>query len=126
MRAPRQHELFQLNNQLDFSSLLAERTAVADATQKISYILNLEVIPAGPTPVNPQELLNRDDLDELFQWAGKTYAIVLLDTSSLTASADVLIVAAKVSAALLVTELKRSQINIMGLVLKNPPLVDVG
>jgi protein-tyrosine kinase len=36
MRAPKQHVLFQLNNQLGFSSLIAGRAAVADTVQHIS------------------------------------------------------------------------------------------
>jgi protein-tyrosine kinase len=140
MRAPRQHSLFQLNNQVGFSSLLAGRSDVPSALQSIPYIQNLDVITAGPTPPNPQELLNRPNLDELFQWAGKTHDIVLLDTSSLSSGADGMIVAAKAGAALavaranetklaafteMIEELKRSNINVVGSVLNNPPLIDV-
>lgn len=140
MRAPRQHTLFQLNNQLGFSSLLAGRSDVASAVMRIPYIENLDVLPAGPTPPNPQELLNRPTLTELFDYAGKAYDIVLIDTSSLSSGADALIVAARAGAALavaranetkmtafseLVAELKRSGINVVGSVLNNPPLIDV-
>ena len=140
MRAPRQHTLFQLNNQLGFSSLLAGRSDWASAVMRIPYIENLDVLPAGPMPPNPQELLNRPTLTELLQYAGKTYDIVLIDTSSLSSGADAMIVAAKAGAALvvaranetkigsfadMVAELKRSHINVVGSVLNNPPLIDV-
>ena len=139
MRAPRQHALFQLNNQLGFSSLLAGRSDLASAVMRISYIDNLDVLPAGPKPPNPQELLNRPTLNELFQYVRKAYDIVLIDTSSLSSGADALIVAAKAGAALAVAranetklrafsemlfELKRSSINVVGSVLNNPPLID--
>jgi protein-tyrosine kinase len=141
MRVPKQHVLFQLNNQLGFSSLIAGRASVADTVQHISYIPNLDVIPAGPTPPNPLELLNRSTVDELLEWAGKTYDVVLIDTSSLSSGADAMIVSAKAGAALavarthetkisaftdLIAELKRSNINVVGSVLNNPPLIDVG
>jgi len=140
MRTPRQHVLFQLNNQLGFSSLLAGRSDVASALHTIPFIPKLQVLPAGPIPPNPLELLNRDNLAELFQWAGKTYDIVLIDTSSLSAGADAMIVAAKAGAALavaranetkisaytdLIADLKRSSINVVGSVLNDPPLIDV-
>ena len=140
MRAPRQHALFQLNNQLGFSSLLAGRSDVASVLQTIQYIPNLQVIPAGPIPPNPLELLNRGNLAELLEWAGKTYDIVLIDNSSLAFGSDALIVSAKAGAALavaranetkiaafrdLIAELKRSDINVVGSVLNNPPLIDV-
>ena len=141
MRAPKQHTLFQLNNQLGFSSLIAGRAAVVDAVQHISYLPKLDVIPAGPTPPNPLELLNRPTLDELLDWAGTTYDIVLIDTTSFSSGADAMIVAGKAGAALvvaranetkiaafseLIAELKRSNINVVGSVLNNPPLIDIG
>jgi protein-tyrosine kinase len=140
MRAPRQHALFQLNNQVGFSSLLASRADVASAIHHIPYIKNLDVLPAGPVPPNPQELLNRPNVTELFDWAGKTYDIVLIDTSSLSTGADALMVASKAGNALavartngtktsafknMITELKRSNINVVGSVLNSPPLIDV-
>ncbi len=140
MRAPRQHSMFELNNQLGFSSLLAGRSDVASALQTISFIQNLQVIPAGPVPPNPLELLNRDNLGELMQWAGETYDIVLVDNASLSSGADGLIIAGHTGAALTVArthqtrskafhemleEIKRSQIGIVGSVLNNPPLIDV-
>ncbi|MES2949389.1 MAG: chain length determinant protein tyrosine kinase EpsG [Pseudomonadota bacterium] len=140
MRAPRQHVLFQLNNQIGFSSLLAGRADVASAVNHIPYINNLDVLPAGPIPPNPQELLNRPNLTELFDWAGKTYDIVLIDTSSLVSGADAIMVASKAGTALavaranetktsafksLVAELKRSNIHVVGSVLNDPPLIDV-
>lgn len=140
MRAPRQHTLFNLNNQLGFSSLLAGRAAVATAMHSIGFMPKLDVLPAGPIPPNPLELLNRPNLTELLEWAGKTYDIVLIDTASASAGADAMIVASKAGAALavaranetklgaftnLVAELKRSNINIVGSVLNDPPLIDV-
>ena len=140
MRTPRQHTLFQLNNQLGFSSLLARRSDVASALHSISYIPNLQVLPAGPIPPNPLELLNRPNMTELFEWAGKTYDIVLIDTSSWSSGADALMVASKAGTALAVAranetktsafknmigELKRSNINVVGSVLNAPPLIDV-
>ncbi len=140
MRAPRQHALFQLNNQLGFSSLLAGRSDVASALQNVAFLPKLDVLTAGPIPPNPLELLNRDNLSELLEWAGKTYDIVLIDTTAVSAGADAMIVATKAGAALavarsnetklsaftdMVAELKRSNIHIVGSVLNNPPLIDV-
>lgn len=141
MHAPRQHALFQLNNQLGFSSLLAGRSDVASVLHTISFMPNLDVIPAGPIPPNPQELLNRDNLAELLDWAGKTYDIVLIDTPSMSTGADSTLLASRAGAALavaranetkisafsgLIEELKRANINVVGSVMNAPPLINVG
>ena len=141
MHTPRQHALFQLNNQLGFSSLLAGRSDVASALHTISFMPNLDVIPAGPIPPNPQELLNRDNLAELLDWAGKTYGIVLIDTPSMFTRVDSTLLASRAGAALavaranetkisafkgLIEELKRANINVVGSVMNSLPLIDVG
>lgn len=140
MRAPRQHALFSVSNQLGFSSLLAGRSDVAKALQSVPFMANLDLITAGPVPPNPLELLNRSNLDELLDWAAKEYDIVLIDTTSLSSGEDALIVAGKASSALVVARtnetssadfagmvknLKRSNINVVGSVLNNPPQIDI-
>ena len=140
MRQPRQHALFDLNNQLGFSSLLAGRALVEDVVKQIGYIDNLAVLPAGPMPPNPQELLNRPALGNLLEWASVAYDIVLIDTSALVDGADAMMVAAKAGAAVAVArsnntrlvaftgmigDLKRAGINVVGSVLNDPPLIDV-
>ncbi|RFO97992.1 chain length determinant protein tyrosine kinase EpsG [Rhodoferax lacus] len=140
MRTPRQHVLFQISNQLGFSSLLAGRSDVASALQTISFMPNLQVLTAGPVPPNPLELLNRANLAELMEWASKAYDVVLIDTPSMSVGADAMLIAAKAGAAMVVARanetklsayvemmdaLKRSNINIVGAVLNNPPLIDV-
>lgn len=141
MHHPKQHTLFQLNNQQGFSSLLAGRSAVASALHHINFMPQLDVITAGPIPPNPQELLNRANLGELLDWAGKTYDIVLLDTASLAVGADAVMLAAKAGAAMvvaranetkvsafhaMVNELQLSNVNVVGAVLNDPPLIDIG
>ncbi len=126
---------------MGFSSLLAGRSDVASALHTVQFLPKLQVITAGPTPPNPLELLNRTNLNELFDWAGKTYDIVIIDTSSASVGADAMMVAAKAGAVMtvaranhtklsayqeLITELNRSGINIVGSVLNNPPLIDIG
>jgi receptor protein-tyrosine kinase len=140
MRAPRQHSLFNFNNQLGFSSLLAGRSDVASALHTVQFLPKLQVITAGPTPPNPLELLNRANLIELFQWAGKNFDIVIIDTSAASEGADAMIIADKAGAAMtvaranattlatykkMVEEIKRTNINLVGSVLNDPPLIDV-
>lgn len=140
MRTPRQHQLFGLNNQLGFSSVLAGRANAQTTVSRIDYIDNLTVLPSGPIPPNPQELLNRPSFNTLLEWAALSYDIVLLDTSSLAMGADAMMVAAKAGAALavaranatnlkafkqMIADLKRSGINVVGSVLNDPPLIDV-
>jgi protein-tyrosine kinase len=138
LRAPRQHELFKLENKIGFSSILAGRASNDDAIVRIPVFANLSVLPAGPVPPNPQELLNRSACNELLEYARDAYDVVLLDTSSMSAGADAAVVAARAGAALAVARmietrvgafremaqaLARSGVAVVGSVLNDPPLV---
>jgi protein-tyrosine kinase len=138
MRAPRQHDLFKLPNKIGFSSILAGRASSDEAIVRIPVFANLSVLSAGPTPPNPQELLNRPAFNELFEYARGAYDIVLLDTSGLSEGADATVVAARAGAALavarmietrvgafrdMVKTLSKAGVAVVGSVLNDPPLV---
>jgi protein-tyrosine kinase len=140
LRAPRQHELFNLENKIGFSSVLAGRASSDSAIVRIPVFANLSVLPAGPVPPNPQELLNRPAFDELLEHARGAYDVVLLDTSKISAGADAIVVATRAGAALavarmietrvgafrdMVQALARSGIAVVGSVLNDPPLVSI-
>lgn len=138
LREPRQHELFKLDNKVGFSSVLAGRASVSEAIVRIPVFASLSVLPAGPIPPNPQELLNRPGFAALLEHARDHYDIVLIDTSSMAAGADATMVAVQAGAALAVAKmidtrvaafrdmvevLKRSGVAVVGSVINDPPLV---
>ncbi len=139
IRAPRQHALFKLENRIGFSSILAGLAASDKAIVRIPAFANLSVLPAGPTPPNPQELLNRRAFGELLGAASEAYDIVLVDTSGMSSGADANMIAVRAGAALavarsgktrvaafgeLIRALMRSGVAVVGSVLNDPPLVD--
>src|SRR5258706_1347291 len=79
MRNPRQHALFHLENRAGLSTLLAGR-AELDVIEKITPLLDLSVLPAGPIPPNPQELLNRPAFRTVLAQLDKDYDVIVLDT----------------------------------------------
>lgn len=99
MREPRQHYLFHLENQIGFSTILAGRSR-EEAIVRISDLAGLSVLPAGPTPPNPLELLNRLNFDEFLIQAKSTYDVVIVDTPALTSGEDAAMIAVRTGAAL--------------------------
>ena len=57
LRKPRQHKIFQVRNLSGLSGYLTGRAPLDDAIQKTA-IDNLWILPSGPHPPNPAELLN--------------------------------------------------------------------
>jgi len=101
LRHPVQHRLFGLNNGVGLSTLLAERTGT-EAVQRVPGLLNLSVLPAGPVPPNPQELLERSVSRRLLQQLAPHFDVILLDTPAASETADAQIIAIRSGAALIV------------------------
>jgi len=101
MREPRQHFMFPLENQIGFSTLLAGRSR-EEAIVRISDLAGLSVLPAGPTPPNPLELLNRLNFDEFMIQAKGAYDVVIVDTPAMTSGEDAAMIAVRTGAALAV------------------------
>ena len=101
MREPRQHYLFHLENQIGLSTLLAGRSR-EEAIVRISDLAGLSVLPAGPTPPNPLELLNRLNFDEFMLQAKSAYDVVIVDTPAITSGEDAAMIAVRTGAALAV------------------------
>ena len=60
LRNPRQHELFKIDNNVGLSTVLSERSR-DEAIVRITDLVGLFVLPAGPTPPNPLATLGGSD-----------------------------------------------------------------
>jgi protein-tyrosine kinase len=99
MREPRQHFLFHLENKIGFSTLLAGRSR-EEAIVRIGDLAGLSVLPAGPTPPNPLELLNRLNFDEFMIQAKQAYDVIIVDTPAMASGEDATMIAVRTGAAL--------------------------
>lgn len=102
LRRPRQHRLFRLKDSLHgLGTLLAGRTG-RKAIVQVAALPNLYVMPVGPQPPNPLELLQQPALGLLLRELESKFNHVVVDTSAAARGADARMVAARCQAALLV------------------------
>lgn len=101
LRTPRQHHLFHLENQIGLSTLLAGRSR-DEAIVRIPDLAGLSVLPAGPTPPNPLELLNRLNFDEFMIQVKGSFDVVIVDTPAMSIGEDAAMIAVRTGAALAV------------------------
>jgi chain length determinant protein tyrosine kinase EpsG len=97
LRHPRQHALFNLDNANGLSSALAGRGA--PTLYRIASLASLSVLPSGPAPPNPQELLSRSNFGYLVAELREKFEVVIIDTPAAEQSADAYLVAACAGAA---------------------------
>lgn len=112
MRAPRQHQLFNLGKKAGLSDMLAGR-AGPEAVVGVPALHDLSVLPAGAIPPNPQELLGRQEFSKLLQSLGEDFSVIIIDTPSAGECADAHTVAVRAGAALMVARQNRSSVRQM-------------
>ena len=93
LRNPRQHELFLLQNKVGLSTYLAGRSR-DESILRITELAGLFVLPAGPVPPNPLELLSRQTFDDLMGHVRSNFDIVIIDVPCMAIGDDAALVAA--------------------------------
>lgn len=101
MRRPRQHQVFQLPDANGLSTILVGRDD-AGAIRHLPQLANLSVLPAGPTPPNPVELLERPTFSRLLDHLREHYDAILVDTPAAAEHSDAHTAALRCHAALMV------------------------
>lgn len=101
LRKPVQHQVFELSNQKGLTNVLVESLRVEDVI-KDTKISNLSVLPSGPVPQNPSELLGSQKMGEFIEILKNLYDIVLFDSPPTVAVTDSALLSAQVDGVILV------------------------
>jgi protein-tyrosine kinase len=109
LRHPRQHDLFKVSNAVGLSTVLSERSR-DDAIVRITDLVGLFVLPSGPPPPNPLELISRPLFDDFMSRMRSTFDVVIVDTPSLSEGEDGAMVAIRAGAAVAVAQAKQTRI----------------
>jgi capsular exopolysaccharide synthesis family protein len=79
MRRPRVHKSFGLKSDRGISNVIAGDVPLKDAIHK-SEVPNLDILPCGPTPPNPAELLHTERFRQILVECRGSYDRVILDS----------------------------------------------
>lgn len=95
LRKPRLHEVLQVSNRAGLVSYL---TGGADfeGVVRNTAVQNLWVIPSGPIPPNPSELLASDRMEELVRLVRSRFDFVVIDTPPILPVTDAALVGTRV------------------------------
>ena len=109
-RAPRQQSIFNISDRFGLSSVLSGRADLSAAVP-VTGLTGLAVLPAGPLPPNPLELLSRPGFVNLIAKAQAEYDMVLIDTPPATGYADAQSIVFRAGDALLVSRKDQTRIG---------------
>jgi capsular exopolysaccharide synthesis family protein len=90
LRQPKLHELFGLDNSVGFTSVVIGETSLAGAVQASPTFDNVSVLPSGPKPTNPSEMLSSSRTGELFASFRTRWDVVLIDSPPILPVSDAL------------------------------------
>jgi len=137
LRKPRLHRLFKLKNVSGLTGYLTGKVPLKEIIQK-TFIENIWLVPSGPIPPNPAELLNSKKMKDMLEEVSQIFDIVLLDSPPVLAVIDSVIISSIADSMVIVIrggktrrkpllsaveELRRARANIIGVVFNG---VDLG
>lgn len=105
-RRSRLHEMFGIDKPIGISSVMAGKVELSDAIYATG-VENLSLLPCGPRPSNPSELLTSERFKELLDVLRTKFDIILIDTPPLLAVTDPSAVAPRVDSVLLVMRITK-------------------
>jgi capsular exopolysaccharide synthesis family protein len=105
LRKPRLHDFFGISNQIGLSDVLTGAAQLEETVEKTA-VDGLFIIPSGPEPEDPTELLGSERMKGYLQELGRRYDFVLLDTPPALVVTDVLALASFADGIILVADAK--------------------
>ena len=104
MRKPTLHHTFNTLNTSGLSDVLTRQEIYINVIQKTS-VEEISIIPSGPLPPNPVDLLSSKAMEILMQDLRKDYDIIILDAPPLLSVSDAQILSNKCDGTILVVNM---------------------
>jgi len=101
MRRPRIHKLFEIDRKIGLSSILVGTESPENAIVA-SSIQGLDILPVGPIPPNPSEIVGSKKMELFLNDLRKKYSRIIIDSPPISAVTDAVALAQMVDTMLLV------------------------
>ena len=108
MRRPAVHQFFHLSNTEGLSTVLVGKKTMEEC-MKSSGKHNLKVLPSGPLPPNPSELIGSKRMNEVLAASKAQADLVLIDTPPVLAVSDAAVLAPRADGVIVVVNMEGSK-----------------
>lgn len=80
MRKPRLHKVFKLDNEHGLSNYLIGNDSI-DQIITPTLVENLSLLPSGPIPPNPAEILGKSEMQSLMEYLRSRFDFIIIDNA---------------------------------------------
>ncbi|KAB2953775.1 CpsD/CapB family tyrosine-protein kinase [Heliorestis acidaminivorans] len=101
LRKPVQHKIFHISNSKGLTNLLVDKRPLTEVLT-LTPNDNLQVLPSGPIPPNPSELLGSRAMQNLLASLKENYDLILIDAPPTIAVTDAPVLAGAVDGIVLI------------------------
>jgi capsular exopolysaccharide synthesis family protein len=141
MRRPAQHDIWGISNERGLTTMMLEESAMSTPPLAQTAIENLQILPSGPPPPNPADLLGGQRMISVIGVLKARANYVLFDSPPVLAATDAALLGSKLDGVLLVIRaghtrreqtarareaLNRVHVRVVGAVLSNAPRENTG
>jgi succinoglycan biosynthesis transport protein ExoP len=103
MRRPRLHRAFGVANEVGLSTTIVGEAPLDDCI-KTTEIPGLSLLPCGPVPPNPAEMLHAERFKEILATLGQRFDLLIFDSPPVGAVADAAVLSTQMDGTLLVVK----------------------
>lgn len=115
MRRPRIHNIFKIPNLEGLSSLLSSDVRTEKVLDKIKFHAEskLHILPSGPVPPNPAELIGSRSMINLMEILHSEFTHIVIDSPPIASFTDGVLIASMVDGVILVVHSGKSSRNVV-------------
>jgi len=111
LHQPTQHRYFQVLNNVGVTTALLGNLDQVDRMFKTTALPNLQLLPSGPLPPNPAELLGSKRMQELLDVLKQKADIVVVDSPPVTVISDAVMLSTRMDGVILVMRAGRTRLE---------------
>jgi capsular exopolysaccharide synthesis family protein len=113
LRRPNIHHRFGLNGKIGLTTVLTGATKLEETVQRVPEIPNLDILPSGPVPPFPTEMLSSEAMETILKRCGDLYDYIVIDSPPILSVTDGVILARQADAVVLVVRHGKSSKHVV-------------
>ncbi len=113
LRRPNVHHRFGLNGKVGLTTLLTGTTTLEETIQRVSEVPNLDILPSGPVPPFPTEMLSSEAMNQLLTRCRGIYTHIVIDSPPILSVTDGVILARDADAVVMVVRHGKSSKHVV-------------